>query len=240
MDYFASWSFTAFSTPHYCQKRKYHIDLKSSSIQNKESEKRERDFRQWWANAERNNFRTTSTLGRQSHLQFCLVHKKVKMDKEKGMFILTQRYAWHRFDFSQVILRSLEILRLKSAIDIINRVDASRFPLIVSRIAKKVHLKDDQAFSKAEQKQLEVVLGLSPADVSALLESTAFILEQAAYVEFPNTKKYFFCNLSFSPYTCFYFIRYYVANAATLEQQLTKIGVDAPHVRVIFKKKNLH
>jgi hypothetical protein len=112
------------------------------------------------------------------------------MDKEKGMFILTQRFVIEEF-LTQAA--NLQLSRLKTAIEIINRVDISRFPLIVSRIAKKVHLKGDeqQAFSKTEQKQLEVVLGLSAADVSSLLESTAFILEQAAYASFVKSRRKF-------------------------------------------------
>lgn len=107
-------------------------------------------------------------------------------------------------------------------------MDAARFPLIVSRIAKKVHLKAEQAFSKAEQKQLEVVLGLSAADISSLLESTAFILEQAAYVALDSSLLIIIEEFLFLYFRIAY--SYYVASAATLEQQLTKIGVDAPHV----------
>jgi hypothetical protein len=72
---------------------------------------------------------------------------------------------------------------LKRAVDIINNLEASKFPLLLSRITQAMHtaVPNEKAFSSEEEEKLQVSLGLEKSDVKLLLESTTFIIEQAAY-----------------------------------------------------------
>ena len=56
---------------------------------------------------------------------------------------------------------------------------------ILGRLLKKIHAKDERAFTAAEEKQMEEVLGLSGNDVTLLLESCSYFFEQAAYYGVP-------------------------------------------------------
>eukprot|EP00011_Vannellida_sp_DIVA3-517-6-12_P008479 CAMPEP_0114622306 /NCGR_PEP_ID=MMETSP0168-20121206/9672_1 /TAXON_ID=95228 ORGANISM="Vannella sp., Strain DIVA3 517/6/12" /NCGR_SAMPLE_ID=MMETSP0168 /ASSEMBLY_ACC=CAM_ASM_000044 /LENGTH=207 /DNA_ID=CAMNT_0001833523 /DNA_START=35 /DNA_END=658 /DNA_ORIENTATION=+ len=69
----------------------------------------------------------------------------------------------------------------KGAIDLMNRMDTSKFPLMLNRIIKTLHLKNESPFTDDEKEQLEGVFELSSAELANALESSAFIFEQAAY-----------------------------------------------------------
>ncbi|XP_068694296.1 COMM domain-containing protein 10-like [Montipora foliosa] len=71
--------------------------------------------------------------------------------------------------------------RLKRAVQLINSLDKAKFPLLLSRIIQKLHLRDDRAFSEEEEEKLQIALGLESDDLHIVLETCAFILEQAAY-----------------------------------------------------------
>jgi len=71
--------------------------------------------------------------------------------------------------------------RFKNAISEINEIDKSRFPLLLTRVAKKTGIKMEKIFSQQEEAQLQEVLKLSSADLSVVLEACTFIFEQAAY-----------------------------------------------------------
>lgn len=73
--------------------------------------------------------------------------------------------------------------RLQKAVSIMNGLDASKFPLLLSRItqAMQVGATNEKAFSSEEEEKLQVSLGLEKEDLKLLLESTTFIIEQAAY-----------------------------------------------------------
>ncbi|KDR13576.1 COMM domain-containing protein 10-like [Zootermopsis nevadensis] len=72
---------------------------------------------------------------------------------------------------------------LKRAANIINGLDTSKFPLLLSRISQSLQAGaiNEKAFNNEEEEKLEVSLGLEKSDLKLLLESTTFILEQAAY-----------------------------------------------------------
>jgi len=70
---------------------------------------------------------------------------------------------------------------LKKAVQLINSLDTAKFPLLLSRIVQKLHLRDERAFSEDEEEKLQVSLGLESDDLHIVLETCAFILEQAAY-----------------------------------------------------------
>jgi hypothetical protein len=69
---------------------------------------------------------------------------------------------------------------LNRAVDIINSLDASKFPLLLNRItqAMQTGATNEKAFSIEEEEKLQVSLGLHKSDLKLLLESTTFIIEQ--------------------------------------------------------------
>lgn len=52
---------------------------------------------------------------------------------------------------------------------------------ILGRLLKRLHAKEERAFTAAEEKQMEEVLGLSGTDVTLILETCSYFFEQAAY-----------------------------------------------------------
>ncbi|XP_031564732.1 COMM domain-containing protein 10-like isoform X1 [Actinia tenebrosa] len=98
--------------------------------------------------------------------------------------------------------------RLKKAVSLINDLDASRFPLLLNRIIQKLHLKDERAFSDEEENKLQSGLSLDVDDLHIVLETSAFILEQAAY---------------------------HNAKPAVLQQQLQNIGLNDDKVSSIVE-----
>lgn len=70
---------------------------------------------------------------------------------------------------------------LEHAVSLINQLDDSKFSGLLARILQKLHLKDEHSFSEEEERKLQRALGLSAGDVSLVLETLAFLLEQAAF-----------------------------------------------------------
>jgi hypothetical protein len=83
------------------------------------------------------------------------------------------------------------IFSLKRAVDLINNLDASKFPLLLNRITQAMQnsATNEKAFSTEEEEKLQVSLGLQKSDLKLLLESTTFIIEQVLshnfILEFP-------------------------------------------------------
>jgi hypothetical protein len=83
------------------------------------------------------------------------------------------------------------IFSLKRAVDLINNLDASKFPLLLNRItqAMQTGANNEKAFSTEEEEKLQISLGLQKSDLKLLLESTTFIIEQVLahhfILEFP-------------------------------------------------------
>lgn len=71
---------------------------------------------------------------------------------------------------------------MRKAVDIINSLDASKFPLLLSRISQAMQAGaiNEKAFSTEEEEKLEVSLGLEKSDLKLLLESATFIIEQVS------------------------------------------------------------
>ncbi|XP_071793859.1 COMM domain-containing protein 10-like [Asterias amurensis] len=97
---------------------------------------------------------------------------------------------------------------IKKAVELINNIDAAKFPRLLSRILQKLHLRDEHSFSEEEQEKLQVALGLEGNDLQLVLETTAFILEQAAY---------------------------HIAKPTVLAQQLQTLGLEEDKVSVFVK-----
>lgn len=101
-----------------------------------------------------------------------------------------------------------ETTSIKRAVDKINRIESPKYARILSRILQKIHLKDERPFSEEEEEKLRGVLDLDSPDVTLVLETTSFIVEQAAY---------------------------HLAKPTNLSQQLKNIGLNEEKV-ALFEK----
>ncbi|XP_052784943.1 COMM domain-containing protein 10-like [Mya arenaria] len=70
---------------------------------------------------------------------------------------------------------------IRKAVSIINNLDGSKFPLLLSRILQKLHMKDERTFSEEEEERLQSTLSLEVTDLELLLQTLEFFLQQAAY-----------------------------------------------------------
>ncbi|KAM7391385.1 hypothetical protein PAMP_022079 [Pampus punctatissimus] len=70
---------------------------------------------------------------------------------------------------------------IKEAVTFINAVDVNKFSRLISRIIQKLHLKGERTFSEEEEQKLQTALSLDKQALNLVLETAAFILEQAVY-----------------------------------------------------------
>ncbi|XP_029427007.1 COMM domain-containing protein 10 isoform X3 [Rhinatrema bivittatum] len=70
---------------------------------------------------------------------------------------------------------------IKQAVSLMNAIDPGLFPRLLSRILQKLHLKAERSFSEEEEEKLQAAFSLEKRDLQLLLETIAFILEQAVY-----------------------------------------------------------
>lgn len=70
---------------------------------------------------------------------------------------------------------------IKKAVVLINELDTSKFPLLLTRILSKLHLKDERTFSEEEEEKLQSSLSLTDGDLELVIHTLEFILHQAAY-----------------------------------------------------------
>jgi hypothetical protein len=102
---------------------------------------------------------------------------------------------------------------LKKAAGLINGLEAGRFSKILTRIMPKLHLKDEPAFSPEEIEKLPAALKLEPKDVELVLDTSTFIMQQAAY---------------------------HLAKPAVLSQHLQKIGLEEEKIQVFVGMWTAH
>ncbi|XP_068594691.1 COMM domain-containing protein 10 [Brachionichthys hirsutus] len=74
-----------------------------------------------------------------------------------------------------------ETQSIKEAVTFINVIDGSKLSRLISRIIQKLHLKGERTFSGEEELKLQAALSLDKQALSLVLETSAFILEQAVY-----------------------------------------------------------
>lgn len=74
-----------------------------------------------------------------------------------------------------------ETRSIKEAVTFINAIDVNKFSRLISRIIQKLHLKGERTFSEEEEQKLEAALSLDKQALNLVLETAAFILEQAVY-----------------------------------------------------------
>lgn len=70
---------------------------------------------------------------------------------------------------------------IKKAVVLINELDTSKFPLLLTRILSKLHLKDERTFSEEEEEKLQSSLSLTDGNLELVIHTLEFILHQAAY-----------------------------------------------------------
>ncbi|CDQ60152.1 unnamed protein product [Oncorhynchus mykiss] len=71
-----------------------------------------------------------------------------------------------------------ETQSIKEAVTSINTIELNKFSRLLSRILQKLHLKEERTFSEEEEQKLQSALSLDKQDLSLVLDTTAFILEQ--------------------------------------------------------------
>ncbi|XP_077417952.1 COMM domain-containing protein 10 isoform X1 [Vanacampus margaritifer] len=74
-----------------------------------------------------------------------------------------------------------ETQSIKEAVTLINAIDVIKFSRLISRIIQKLHLKGERTFSEEEEQKLQTALSLDKQALNLVLETSAFILEQAVY-----------------------------------------------------------
>ncbi|KAM4616062.1 COMM domain-containing protein 10 isoform 1-T1 [Polymixia lowei] len=74
-----------------------------------------------------------------------------------------------------------ETQSIKEAVTFINAIDVNKFSRLISRIIQKLHLKGERTFSEEEELKLQTALSLDKHALNLVLETAAFILEQAVY-----------------------------------------------------------
>lgn len=74
-----------------------------------------------------------------------------------------------------------ETQSIKEAVTFINAIDVNKFSRLISRIIQKLHLKGERTFSEEEEEKLQAALSLDKNALNLVLETSAFILEQAVY-----------------------------------------------------------
>mmetsp|Transcript_25423 Transcript_25423/g.27794 ORF Transcript_25423/g.27794 Transcript_25423/m.27794 type:complete len:209 (+) Transcript_25423:57-683(+) len=63
----------------------------------------------------------------------------------------------------------------------INNIPSDKFPSLVERILKKLHLKNAKLFSNEEEEGLKELLGLSTQELKMVLDCICYTFEQAAF-----------------------------------------------------------
>uniref|UniRef100_A0AAV2MQZ9 COMM domain-containing protein n=1 Tax=Knipowitschia caucasica TaxID=637954 RepID=A0AAV2MQZ9_KNICA len=74
-----------------------------------------------------------------------------------------------------------ETQSIKEAVRFINTIDVNKFSRLISRIIQRLHLKGERTFSEEEEQKLQSALCFDKQALSLVLETSAFILEQAVY-----------------------------------------------------------
>lgn len=60
-------------------------------------------------------------------------------------------------------------------------MNPDKFPLVLQRVIRKLHLKSGKIFSEAEEAQLQALLSLNATNLHTVLEVCSYVFEQGAY-----------------------------------------------------------
>ena len=71
--------------------------------------------------------------------------------------------------------------KFRAAAELSNSIPLEKFPQILTRVIKKLHLKNERLFSEEEETQLRSLLGLNEDSLDLVLSASCYIFEQAAF-----------------------------------------------------------
>jgi len=75
----------------------------------------------------------------------------------------------------------VETQQIKRAVEIINKIEDGKFPLLLQRITLKIHSQSESSFKQDEIEKLESSLELSNENVLLIIDILEFVYLQAAY-----------------------------------------------------------
>ncbi|XP_057309409.1 COMM domain-containing protein 10-like [Hydractinia symbiolongicarpus] len=76
---------------------------------------------------------------------------------------------------------------IRNAVHLINELEDAKMDRLLVRIIQKLHLKNESPFSEEEEKKLQAAFNMSGKQISSVLDTISYILEQSAYhVAKPN------------------------------------------------------
>mmetsp|Transcript_10892 Transcript_10892/g.14179 ORF Transcript_10892/g.14179 Transcript_10892/m.14179 type:complete len:202 (-) Transcript_10892:294-899(-) len=71
--------------------------------------------------------------------------------------------------------------RLGEAVTLMNSIPEGKFPLLLSRILQRLHLKGQKLFTQEEENQLLAIFQIDQPTLSLILEGASYMFEQGAY-----------------------------------------------------------
>lgn len=97
---------------------------------------------------------------------------------------------------------------IKKAAALINGLESGKYSRLLSRVLLKLHLKNEKVFTAEEEEKLQGALQLDARELELVINTTTFILQQAAY---------------------------HIAKPSLLKTQLAAIGLEEEKVQVLIK-----
>ena len=71
--------------------------------------------------------------------------------------------------------------KFRKAAEVSNLIPIDKFPLLLTRVAKRLHLRNVRLFSTEEEQQLCALFGLTEESLNLVLNACCYIFEQAAF-----------------------------------------------------------
>ncbi len=75
----------------------------------------------------------------------------------------------------------LSNIRFREAAVVVNSVKLDKFPLLLSKLAQKLHLRAAKVFSETEESQLKSLFSLDDSQLQLVLSCSSYVFEQAAF-----------------------------------------------------------
>jgi hypothetical protein len=71
--------------------------------------------------------------------------------------------------------------KFRKAAEVSNTIPIEKFPLLLTRVAKKLHLRNVRLFTEEEETQLCSLFSLTEEDLNLVLSACCYVFEQAAF-----------------------------------------------------------
>lgn len=71
--------------------------------------------------------------------------------------------------------------KFRKAAEVSNSIPIDKFPLLLTRVAKKIHLRNVRLFSEEEEAQLCTLFGLTQESLTLVLSACCYVFEQSAF-----------------------------------------------------------